>query len=331
MNGAVMSGGYVDRCDRDWKRFLFRREYYPGNNYYGIGEILRRYAGLPPWFPLNCKIQHGLKFFTQYGSPRDCPSHFAFYTSPEPRCLFLMHDEKNAAFFREHGVRNVRAIGSPVVYLDDHLDELRRANPEPGGTIAFPCKSSTGTDVQQDMEAFADMLMELPERFQPVRVSIYYKDMEKDRHKPFLDRGMEVRCNGTLHDQGFLWNFFANVADCEYALSNDRLSSANYYCMYYGLKYFTYGPRVEGFVPKNPNDEQYGWERLANDRICPHEFPLERCEDTDRQRAIAEELLGFGSRLSPREMRRLLAGRLSAGFLARWLAALAWERFRRPY
>ncbi|MGE4552093.1 MAG: hypothetical protein AB7D57_03215 [Desulfovibrionaceae bacterium] len=326
-----MREGYRNRCPHGWRRFLFRREYYPGNNYYGVGEILRRYAGLPPWFPLNCKIQHGVKFFRAYASPAECPNHLAFYSSPEPRCLFLMFNEPDAAFFREHGVGNVRAIGSAAVYLDGYLDRLRAEHPDPRGTIAFPCKSSTSTDVVMDLEAYADMLVALPERFQPVRVSLYYKDLEKGRDKPFRERGLEVRCCGTLHSQDYLWNFFANIADCRYAVSNDLCSSANYYSMYYGLRYFSYGPRVEGFEANNPGDRQYGRERMDGRAVTGHEFPMEACEDTARQRAIAEQVLGADRRLSPAALRGLLLGRLSPGFLARWTAALYFKRFRRAY
>lgn len=323
--------GYVDRCDAKWKSHLFKREYYPGNNYYGVGEILRRYAGLPPYFPLNCKIQHGVKFFTHYASPQDCPSHFAFYTSSDPSCLFLAFDGETAAFFHDHGVKNVTAVGSAAVYLDEHLDFLRKKHPNPKGTIAFPCKSSTHVDVLMDLDAYARMLQELPEKYQPVKVCLYYKDLEKGRDKPFLERGMRVVGNGTLHSQDFLYNFFKNVADCEYAVSNDHLSSSNYYSIYYGLKYFLYGPKVEGFQPKRPADAQYGEERVLGDAICPFSFSMEQCEDQQAQRKIAEQVLGRSHKLSPRAMRRLLLTRLSPSFLARYAASLGFKRFRRSY
>ena len=308
------------------------REYYPGNEFYGIGQILRRYAGLSKHYPLNCKIDHGVKFMTGYTKREDCPeSYYTFYTSPESECFFLTFNDMVETYLRQVGVKNAKAIGAPVIYMDDYIEKVKRRHPDPKGTVAFPCKSTFGNDYSFDHEEYADMLLELPAKYQPVKVCIYHKDKSKGRDKPYLDRGLKVVCNGGLHNQNFLYELFENIADCKYAVANDNLGSSIYYSMYFGLRYFYYGPEIQQYSCRTEQDRLFAEEKVNGRDFCPYDFPMESCEDTAAQKAIAEEVLGKHRKLTPEQMRRELKRGHTPSFLIRYAASIFFKKFRRLY
>lgn len=318
----VMSINLLDEVESGWKRFLLQLEYWEGNNYYGIGRILKHYAGLPLFSPINCHIQHGVKFFNHYPSLKPIQDQVDFYISDDPRCLFLINNEDYADFFRRHGIYNVKSIGSPVIYMDDYLIKINSRIKEKKGTIAFPAKGTHYVESLTNYREYAEMLAALPEKFKPIKVCMYYLDVRRGNDSPFREKGFQVVTNGHLLSQDFFYNFFSHSSTCEYATTNDVLSSPVYYSIYNGLKFFRYGPKIKQRSIGNLHKE-YARERERADEICPYTFPIELCEDYERQREIAYQELGVKSKLSRKEMRSLLLGTVSKRFIKKYIWAVA--------
>ncbi len=309
------------------QRLLLNLEQWNGNTFYGIGQIMKRYAKIPLILPLNCRIQHGIKFFYLYNDIDAVKEHASFYISGDPTCLFWVHNDKNTNFFRKNGVSNVISMGSPVIYMDSYLDVLKRRN-KPKGTIAFPCKSTHGINIKMDYTEYSKMLANLPDRFKPIKVCMYYLDIENGKHQAFIDKGFDVVSNGSLQSQDFLYKFFLNSMSCEYATSNDPLSSATYYCIYAGLKYFYYGPEMTFSTEKELlGHSQYAAERLKAKDFCPYQFPIEDCDNYERQLKIANFELGLASKKSLKQIRTLILKSINRSFLKRYLSKILSRHF----
>ena len=299
-------------------KLLCNLEYWHGNNMYGIGNILKEYAGLPQWMPLNFRIQHGVTFWTTYCSLDCCPDLVEFYVPREKGTLFLTYNEDYVHLFHEKGIQNVRAIGAPFIYLDDLAAQVWPEKRK--GTIVFPQHSGLGEDTATAYDAYAEQLAALPARFHPITVCLYFVDLQNGCDRPFREKGFAITSNGAQEwDLEFLRNFIRNAAPCEYATSNCPGSSACYYAIHLGLKTFRYGPpdtHIEVHTSRT-----YGPSHSCG-RPVPHDFSMEACEDTERQKAIADLELGTRSKLSKKEMRRMILGALTPRFLMRYLKTI---------
>lgn len=300
------------------ERMLVNLEPWIGNQYYGIGAIYKRYARLSWWHPLNCRLQHGVKLWTMYKSPMDLPEEIAFYIPPCSSVPFLTYKPEHAEFFTKHGFANVHAIGAPVVYMQRFIKKCSEGTPRKG-TIAFPCKSTHFADVTTDYSEYAELLLQLPDKFKPIKVCMYYLDIDKGRDLPFLDRGLDVVCNGKLLSQRFLYHFYDNCAGYRYATSNDVLSSPVFYSIFGGLRFFEYGPGIRFNSTANMHSS-YGRERELGAQTSPHRFPIDKCDDYKDQLLVAEAELGIPAKRSPSELRQLMTERWSRKMIRRNLS-----------
>ncbi len=299
-------------------------ESWKNNNLYGVGRALREYAGLPWYYPLNLRIQHGVSLWSMFCSLHCSPEREAYTPRGRDEMLLVMNED-GARLFREGGVRNVRAIGAPILYLDDFIATVRPARRK--GTLVFPHHSLMRFDTRTDYDVYADELAGLPASFHPIKVCLYPVDMRRGRDRAFREKGFEVVANGSHPwDPAFMHNFVRNAMPCEFAASNSEISSTLYYAVYLGLKAFRFGPPC-----RDPNASP------ADSHVCsgppPYEFPFEAREDVARQKAVADAELGVPLKLSRDEMRRLIAGACTARFLAgyiprtilRWPHTLFWR------
>ncbi|WP_338791053.1 methyltransferase, TIGR04325 family [Bernardetia sp. MNP-M8] len=296
-----------------------KREYWEGNNYYGLGNILKKYAGLPYWIPLNFRIQHGIKFFS-VTSEDNVKEQLSFYLPKGDSSLFLMYSDKEKEFVKSYlgnKDQNIKNIGAPIIYLDPFLEKVKKENPiiEKKGTVAFPSKGTHFSNVVTDYTAYADMLDNLPEKYKPIKVCMYYLDIERGKDKPFREKGFEVVQNGKLLSQDFLQNFYLNTLSCEYATSNDLLSSPVYYSIYFGLKFFEFGPNVKYENLEEDWHSAYAKEREESKKLAPYRFPIEDVENIDRQRQIANKELGVKHKMSKSELRKFILSQLDYQFI----------------
>ncbi len=279
-----------------------KKEYWEGNNYYGLGNILKKYAGLPYWIPLNFRLQHGIKFFS-VTSEENIKEQLAFYLPKGDSSLFLMYSNKEKEFietYLQSKKLKIKNIGAPIIYLDPFLEAFKKENPiiEKKGTIAFPSKGTHFSNVVTDYTEYAEMLDKLPEKYKPIKVCMYYLDIERGKDKPFREKGFEVVQNGKLLSQDFLQNFYLNTLSCEYATSNDLLSSPVYYSIHFGLKFFEFGPNVKYEIVEEDWHSAYAKEREESKKLAPYRFPIEDVENIERQKKIADIELGVANKLS---------------------------------
>ena len=74
-------------------------------------------------------------------------------------------------------------IGSPIIYADN-LRPHDLLNPK-HGTLVFPCHSSEFQTVEYEIQLFIDFLKNLPNKFKPIYVVLYWADIARGLHEIF--------------------------------------------------------------------------------------------------------------------------------------------------
>ncbi|GAB1543055.1 hypothetical protein NUACC21_57290 [Scytonema sp. NUACC21] len=205
-------------------------EFFFGNAFYGNDFILKQYAGLPETYPLKAVIPHGVYlgdsiWEAEIYSP--LPVIFAYPSYHEKTYINLI--QKNTIN------KVVIPSASPFLYLVELLKEYPK--PERKGTIFFPAHSTHHVIVQADWERLAEELLNLSEEYQPVTVSIYWKDFELGRHIPFQKRGMRIVSAGHMFDKNFLLRFYHLCSTHRYSASNE-IGSNLFFSIKAGCSYF---------------------------------------------------------------------------------------------
>jgi hypothetical protein len=177
------------------------------NSNYGQARALKGYAGYPLSKSVNAIIPHGVFFEDDYVFPGEI-------NAPVPAVLnWPMHRDGIWSQYKE-----VVPSAAPFLYahaLYPHAKERR-------GTLVMPQHTTTLLSQEFDWWAFADSLKDLPG---PVRVLLYYNDVQQDVHKYFR---YPCKTCGHVNDQQFLERLVYHLTSAEYVVSND-VGSFTYY------------------------------------------------------------------------------------------------------
>ena len=205
-------------------------EIFEPNFFYGHSQILKRAAGLKEDHPIRAVLEHGINYYT-----RD------FVTRAEleaPLPAFLPNSRKRAAMYktRSNG-RWVMPVGSPFLYVQEEVDSLLSVPAQRQGTLCFPCHSTRYIHTDFAHETYAAKLEELPDKFKPVTVCIYWRDYDRGAHIPYQNRGFNIVSCGHMFDPYFLYRFYLYARRHQYACSNE-IGSHLYYAVGSGCRYF---------------------------------------------------------------------------------------------
>jgi hypothetical protein len=194
-------------------------EYHEANQLFGFSALLREYAALPPDEPLPWAMEHAILFDAPEPLQMDMASRLP---------LLLSVTERQAANLRPRVKARVLPVGSAFfylrhVYLRRHADTDAPA--ERRGTLVFPDKSTVNKEVNFDRERFAERLAALPAEYQPVAVSVYWKDFDRGQHLPFERAGLRLVTSGHAYDPLFLLRQYDLCRQFRYACANDISTS----------------------------------------------------------------------------------------------------------
>ena len=285
-------------------------DFFHNSTYYGAATIFRRYARLPAAVPLPFGWQHG---WTRAKHPHD-----ALPDAVENWMWTAARAEEFAAAFPEC---RFRAAGAPFAYLHKLLGPARPAVPR--GSIFFPAHSSPHCNTSFDSAQLIDRIKALPAEFHPVTMSVYFLDIERGRHLPYVAAGFPIVSNGSsLTDPAFYSNFIAHALPRRFALSNAP-TSALLYTELLGLESF-YLPQPTQYQNREPLLDIAPLVARMQAEFAAI-FSMDR---PDRKRAREFPVYELGVRHIPsRRAAARLAGRLMLS--PRYLARLAGPPARR--
>ena len=271
------------------------REFYSSVNYYGIGKIVKKYAGFPEQIPFPAGIQHGWTIFTG--------KHDALYDVAEN---WYWSDEIEQKYQKKFESLNTRVVGAPFLYLLKIMNYSELSLSERKGSIVFPSHSSALIGMECDFNEYADLLDRLPDEYKPITVCIYHLDRDKGLDQPFVEKGFEVVINGTnLYETNFLKNYVLNTQTKKYAFSN-QMTSALLFASAMGLTSYFYGPSfVTKSVDPNYQDVDYTKHHRQWESTYNKYFAFPNC-DLEAQKKLTAQELGMDKILSPSQMRWLL-------------------------
>lgn len=203
------------------ERMICPAEFDWWNNFYGHASVLKRYVGLPEFYPLKAGIQHG-----NYLDGSGYVTEYMVYP------VALLWGDSNRDFLHNLG-KKTHSIGAPFFYADSLLDDVAVRNEKDrlGKTLlAFSVHSGADNDLATDAEVFIKHLLDAKDRlgFDTVRVCMYFRDHVRGRSKPFQDAGFECVTAGHAHDPNFLRRLKSLLLCCDAVVSNDFGSHFGY-------------------------------------------------------------------------------------------------------
>jgi hypothetical protein len=197
---------------------VFQTEYHLRNQLYGGAKILREYAGLPLEMPVPWAIQQTCFFDVPHPPWQDIP--------PGPD-MFMAVNRFVADQMLARGAARAEPIGFLYFYAREifrrRFPDLKEATRR--GTLVFPDKSTGKREMLYDRAGFARALASLPEEYQPVGVSIHWRDWQRGHHQPFVNAGLLVYTSGHPFDADFHLRQYDLCRHFKYTCSNDLSTS----------------------------------------------------------------------------------------------------------
>ena len=211
-------------------RPLITREIHEPNDFYGQAAVLKKYAGFPDRYPLKAVLEHGL-FFDDWMWDIDRSARLPLYFSSSAHRARI-HTRKTG--------RPSIPIGFGFLYAQATFREIHgieEAKDIRRGTIVFPSHSTHHVKTVYDHERYAGTLDALPERYKPVTVCIYWKDILHGYHAFYEKKGFRIVTAGHIFDPDFLYRFYDICRHFKYSTSNN-IGGHLFYSVKSGCRFF---------------------------------------------------------------------------------------------
>lgn len=171
------------------------------NNWYGQRTILSKYCNVKDSYAFAA-IQHGMLTTAQ----EELLGKRRFSIIP-----YLCWNKRVYKKLKNQGIKNVKIVGSPFIYLDQIINSKNITNKKKG-TIVFPSKST----YEKNREVNYSLLIKETENLAPgpYTVSIYYADLQKDLSE-FKKKNWKIVTFGKRSDKNFLEKNYKEISKNE--------------------------------------------------------------------------------------------------------------------
>ncbi len=171
------------------------------NNWYGQRTILSKYCNVKDSCAFAA-IQHGMLTTAQ----EELLGKRRFSIIP-----YLCWNKRVYKKLKNQGIKNVKIVGSPFIYLDQIINS-KIINNKKKGTIVFPSKST----YEKNREVNYSLLIKETENLAPgpYTVSIYYADLHKDLTE-FKKKNWKIVTFGKRSDKNFLEKNYIEISKNE--------------------------------------------------------------------------------------------------------------------
>lgn len=306
-----MTSDDLRRLARD--RPLVTNEYHEPNAYYGHAAVLKRYIGLPGWRPLPAAVEHAV-YVSGYiwDAEADTPLRTILCSTPERAARYVDRDPH-------------AAVPVPIGPIASYLTPPPPPPAAGGALVAFPAHSTHLLQSQFDVEEFISQIEGVRDRFDDVRVCLYWKDVLLGRDAPYRAAGYTCVTAGHMYDPRFLprlRNIFARAR----AIVVNEVGSPVLYSVLWNRPVWV----TEQAISREADAEVLAREQLSDRQWADDTATLRGLfaepawEVTDEQRAHIEWFSGIGSVRSPAELSQILEEAA-----ARYRAAVPAEERRR--
>lgn len=270
---------------------------YWSSEIYGFGRHIREYGYYPKNLPLL--------IFTEHSGPVVRHSFNYFETHHNSPVVFL-HSPERVKEWRAMYKKPCYSMYSPFVFYRrrNNITQAKDAK----GTLAYPVHTIPELDIS-NMEDYIFRLKNLPEKYQPVSVSLHYHDINKGLHKLFFKHGIAVYTAGTPFDYRFTQRFYSVLRNFKFTTSN-FIGSYLFYAVELNIPFFLYGQPPEFTNNTNSKLAQVALEVAASkDEFTIHLtelFSTASDEVTPKQKQLVESTLGLHGGVSRLKMATIL-------------------------
>ena len=167
---------------------------------YSFGKYIRKFGYYPAFLPLTVYSDHSGPTFEEEPYKHELESGAPY---------FLTHSKKKSENYIVRTGKKSLVMFSPAVFYR-RINKIRKSN-NAIGTIAFPVHTLPNYDEIFDVEKYIEELINLPEKFQPVSVCLHMHDINKGRHKVFLDSNIPVYTAGNTSDIRFIERLYSII------------------------------------------------------------------------------------------------------------------------
>jgi hypothetical protein len=279
------------------------------NTWYGNAKALKLYSG---WkLPLPFVVPHGLCLSSSFLWQAEVQSGLP--------AVYCFPDFRQNSYAKTNTIKVVPGC-SPWVYLN----RMCSAVVGPGrGTLAFPSHSTHHVTALEDDKAYADYLVHLPKSHQPIKVCMYWRDLELGRQEAFLQRGLEVVCAGHMFDELFLFRLHRLLSQCEF-VNTSSLGSHVFYAASIGRRVtLRQSHRIDWTCTDEARQRDVAETDSELRNVLVDLFNDRR--DLSDQRNCALKMLGYGNMRSPLSLFTLIA---RTSLIRGWLFRSALRSFR---
>lgn len=194
-------------------------ELFTPNDFYGHASILKQYCGLDQDFVLPGILPHG---------PRLADEIWQLEIRHPLRYLLLASEHERAIYAR-HCNKPSQVIGSPFFYARHLIQaQLEAIENSACGTIVFPLHSTHHVSNRFDHSKFIEHLRALPEKYHPVHICMYWRNIQVGEHHKYMDEGFECTTAGHMYDKEFLFRLLKIFASHKHFLTNEFGTSPIY-------------------------------------------------------------------------------------------------------
>jgi len=273
------------------------------SDYYGLGYLLKKYAGVPDFVPLYFHCDHGPAL----------EENVLDYELKSTYTKALFHNRLKVKDALEKKFTEAFVTGAPFVYHRRSMGISRSA--EVSGTVCFPIHSTYDIDPVLDWDDYILSLKQLPPEMHPVTVCLHHVDVTKGLHRRFMDQGLQVTSAGHKWDRNFVVNFYEIIRDKKFATSN-AYGSYVPYCVEFGLPFFFFGEQEikmknrgnSSIKPGLSNYQEYidHNRQMTKYYEAKELFSSINLEVTEAQRRFADEVLGLSDAISVEKLNKII-------------------------
>ena len=194
-------------------------ENFSQNDFYGDAYVLKTFCGFPIKKSTDGVIPHGIYCGKVCENDLNSGLRKAYLPNLIQQSDYLSSGFKNFT------------IGSPFCYaakLEEHSQP-----PSKEGTAVFPLHSTEHVTCTYDQTQFIDFLIALPNKFKPLKVMLYWADILRGHHLPFVEAGFDCFTAGHMTNPFFLMNLIKLFRTTTYTITNG-LGSHCFYANYIG-------------------------------------------------------------------------------------------------
>ena len=281
-------------------------EIWAWNDYYGIGDLYKKYAGYPLDYKLKFVIDHAVYFYNNHLHPDEYKVQL-----PAHMCTSAYAENIMAPYLKT----KLYPTGLHMLYADDYYDErvFKKEKKKLGkNLLVFPCHSSDCLVLDWKPDKLIKEILKVKEEhnFDSVTICFYFCEIQRKFHKNFEGYGFNFVTAGHILDPMFLSRLKTIIKLSDVTMSNDIGSHVFYSIGMNKPHYIVPENNIEYRCTSGSSGSE--WEKnAANDVISCREdarnymelFSIYTEELTEQQKAVRDKISGFESFKKPEEIK----------------------------